>query len=551
MPGGGSPLHARVMRGAVSKIVVIGGGTMGAGIAFVAAAAGFEVDLVEPDAGAADRAKRRIAKDAERAKQPDAAARIQHYGALQPGTQAELAIEAVPERLELKREIFAQMATTFDEGTLLATNTSSLAVSEIARGIPNPARVLGLHFFNPPAAMKLVEIVRGEETGEDAIERARAIVERLGKTGVVTADTPGFIVNRVARPYYLQAMRAYEAGVAPIDDLDRLARGVGFRMGPFELVDLIGMDVNLATSESVYERTGEDRFEPVAVQRELVAQNRLGRKTGAGFYDYAEGPPPHADGVPQPCAEVNTDERIVVLGYAGLALEMHDRLAQRYANVTLWEDEDSIGEIPEETTIVFDTGDGASDRAGIIERLDKQLPPETILFVDAYAGDLDALAKRLDHPERIVGYGILSTLQTQRVVELVDAEHTSDDALELAQELFEAIGRGVALVENGAGLFLGRTVGSIVNEAVYVVQDEIATPQDVDLAMRLGTNYPRGPIEWGEEIGGSRIARILQRLAAQDGAAFGPSRALWVLDVQPSEEEQPEQDASADVKFSG
>ncbi len=532
----------------MDRIVVIGGGTMGAGIAFVAAAAGFDVDLIEPDAAAMDRAKQKIAKDAERAKKPDAPARVQFYGALQPGSHAVLAIEAVPERLDLKREIFARMAQTFDAQTLLATNTSSLSVTEIAQDMPQPQRVLGLHFFNPPAAMKLVEIVRAEETSDETVEQTRALVDRMSKTSVLTADTPGFIVNRVARPFYLQAMRAYEAGVAPIDDLDRLARGAGFRMGPFELMDLIGMDVNLATTQSVYERTGEDRFEPVGAQQHLVAENRLGRKSGAGFYDYSQGAPVHDDAPPQPAADVNHDETLIVVGYAGLAVEMHDRLQQRYENVTLWEDEETLDEIGPEATIVFDVGDGASDRADVIVMLDAQLPPETVIFVDAYATDMRALAKRLNHPERVVGYGILSTLEHQRVVEIVDADDTSDDSLELAQELFETIGCGVVLVEGHAGLFLGRTVGSVVNEAVYVVQDEIATPEDVDLAMRLGTNYPRGPIEWGQEIGGDRIARILQRLASQDGAQFGPSRALWVLDAQsPEDVQQNEYDPFAGV----
>jgi 3-hydroxybutyryl-CoA dehydrogenase len=536
----------------MSKIVVIGGGTMGAGIAFVAAAAGFEVDLIEPDAAALDRAKQRIAKDAERAKNPDAASRVQYYAALQSGVAADAVIEAVPERLDLKRDIFAQMAKTFDATTLLATNTSSLSVTEIAQGVPSPERVLGLHFFNPPAAMKLVEIVRAEETSDEAIERARDIVARMGKTAVLATDTPGFIVNRVARPFYLQAMRAYEAGIAPMEDLDRLARGAGFRMGPFELVDLIGMDVNLATSQSVYERTGEERFEPVNIQRQMVAQNRLGRKTGAGFYDYSNGVPAHDDALPQSPDERDDAEQIVVLGYAGLAAELHDRLLRSHEHVQLWEDEETLDQIPAETTIVFDVGDGASDRAGVIETLDAQLPAETIFFVDAYATDVSALAKRLEHPERVVGYGVLSTLEHQNVVEIVDADGTSDDALELAQDLFESMGCAVVLVEDGAGLFLGRTIGSIVNEAVYVVQDEIATPQDVDLAMRFGTNYPRGPIEWGQEIGGDRVRRILQRLAAQDGAAFAPSRALWVLDVQPSDDyQQIEQEALADMKLGG
>jgi 3-hydroxybutyryl-CoA dehydrogenase len=507
----------------MDKIVVMGGGTMGCGIAIVAASAGYAVDLIEPDAAARDRAKARIAKEAQN---------VNLYESLPAGTQAVLAIEAVPERMDLKRSVFATLAASLGSDALLSTNTSSLSVSEIAEGIDHPERVLGLHFFNPAPAMKLVEVVRGDETSDATIARARSLVEGLQKVPVVTADTPGFIVNRVARPYYLQAMRAYDEGVAPMDDLDRLARGVGFRMGPFELMDLIGLDVNLATSQSVYERTGAERLEPVALQRELVQQNRLGRKTQAGFYDYANGVPPHDDELPAPADEMDRSEHIVVLGYAGLALELREILSEAYGNVQLWDNEETFDEITLDTTMVFDVGDGVNDRGTIIAELDELLPPETIIFADAYASDLEAAAKRMQHPERLVGYGILASLSNQNVVEIVDAEHTSDDALELAQDVFESIGRRVVLVENQPGLFLGRTVGSIVNEAVYVVQENIASPDDVDLAMRLGTNYPQGPIQWGKEIGGDRIVRILQRLAGAEGAAFAPHRALWVLDVQ-------------------
>jgi 3-hydroxybutyryl-CoA dehydrogenase len=509
---------------------------MGAGIAFVAAQAGYAVDLIEPDPAAQDRAKQRIVKEAARANAPDAPAQVNYYAAVQAGTQAVLAIEAVPEQLDLKHQVFAALAATLGPQTLLATNTSSLSVNEIAEGVDRPERVLGLHFFNPPSAMKLVEIVYAESTSDETLAQARAIVERLGKTAVLAADTPGFIVNRIARPYYLQAMRAYDAGVAPMDEIDRLARGAGFRMGPFELMDLIGNDVNLATSQSVYERTGAARLEPVQLQRDLVAQNRLGRKTGAGFYDYSTGAPEHDDALPQAATEPDASEKIVVLGYAGLALEMQQLLGAHYANVQTWENEDTVDEIALDTTIVFDVGDGVTDRGAIVETLDSVLPPESVIFVDAYSTDLQQLAKRVTHPERIVGYGILASLENQNVVEIVDSDQTGDDALELAQELFESIGRRVALVEDRAGLCLGRIIGSIVNEAVYVVDEQIATAEDVDTAMRLGTNYPRGPIEWGRQIGGDRIVRILQRLAGKEGAAFAPHRALWVLDVQDEEQ---------------
>ena len=520
----------------MEKIVVVGAGTMGAGIAFAAANAGFAVDLIESDPSAQDRARARIAKDAERAQASEAPSRVNYYATVQPGIQALLAIEAVPEKLELKREIFHTLAEALGPQTLLATNTSSLSVEEIAQGIENPQRIAGLHFFNPPALMQLVEIVHTQRTSDETIEQAHVFVERLGKTSVLASDTPGFIVNRVARPYYLQAMRAYEAGVAPLEDLDRLARGIGFRMGPFELMDLIGLDVNLATSESVYERTGAARLEPVPLQRELVAQNRLGRKTNIGFYDYAQGPPERDDAMPEAPAGRNADEKIVVLGYGGIALELRELLGNAYAHVEPWENEETLDEIRLDTTIVCDVGDGVNDRGTVLAALDSLLPKETIIFADAYATDLAAASDRMQFPERLVGYGILGSLREQRVVEIVDTEDVSDDALELAQELFESIGRRVALVENAPGLFLGRTVGSIVNEAVYAIDEGVASADDIDLAMRLGTNYPQGPIAWGREIGGDRVVRILQRLAKGEGAAFAPHRALWVLDV--AEEDQ-------------
>ncbi len=498
---------------------------MGAGIAAVAALAGDDVALVEPDNAARQRASDVILSLSK-------GARVQYYDTIPTGLTAEVAIEAVPESLDLKRSVFMALANALGSDVLLATNTSSLSVSDIADSIAHPERVLGLHFFNPPVAMKLVEIVRGDATSNAAIERARAIATRFGKTAVVAADTPGFIVNRVARPFYLQAMRAYDAGVATLEEFDLLARGAGFRMGPFELMDLIGLDVNLATSESIYERTAQARLEPVALQRELVQAGKLGGKSGAGFYDYSGGNPRHDDAPPPPPRGVNQDERILIVGLANAAIEMREALDQAYAHVNVCENAEAIDEMPLDSTAVIDGGDGVSDRGAFVAELDALFPPETVILVDAYATDLNALAKRLRHPERVVGFGLLGSLARQSVIEVVDAEETSDDALELAQELFEAVGKRVVLVGNSPGLFLGRTIGSIVNEAVCVVQEEIATPDDVDLAMRLGTNYPLGPIAWGREIGGDRVVRILQRLAGAEGAAFAPHRALWVLDVE-------------------
>ncbi|MDQ2871665.1 MAG: 3-hydroxyacyl-CoA dehydrogenase family protein, partial [Candidatus Eremiobacteraeota bacterium] len=302
----------------------------------------------------------------------------------------------------------------------------------------------------------------------------------------------------------------------------------------------------LATSESIYTRTEAQRLEPSPLQREMVEAGTLGRKSGRGFYAYPQerGPARTDDAAAVDDADLNEDERVVVLGFGSLGPEFSELLGQHFAHVETIENDEFVGEIGMDATIAIDTGDGVSDRADVIRELDTLLPPETVIFVDAYATDMHALCKRLAHPERVVGYGILGTLAGQRVVEIVDSESTGDDALELAQEVFAALGKGVALVEESPALYVGRTVGSIVNEAMYAVQEGVANADDIDTAMRLGTNYPIGPIAWGREVGGRRISRILQRLADAEGAAFAPHRALWVLDAV---EEAPEAEPVADA----
>ncbi|HZY98876.1 MAG TPA: 3-hydroxyacyl-CoA dehydrogenase NAD-binding domain-containing protein [Candidatus Baltobacteraceae bacterium] len=517
-------------------VLVVGGGTMGAGIAFVAARGGYAVLVVEPNAEARRRGTERIARDAERAGDTSIADRVRWSETIPQHSEASIAIEAVPERFDLKRDTFVALAQAIAPDALLASNTSSLSVGALADVVDNPQRAIGLHFFNPPAAMKLIEIVHAPETSDEAIERAYAFVERVGKTAVLAADTPGFVVNRVARPFYLQSMRALERDVASAEELDALARSAGFRMGPFELMDLIGLDVNLATTESVYERTEAKRLAPVDMQRTMLAQGRLGRKTGAGFYDYSGDVPKLDLSVEAAPGEANDDEVIALIGFGGVADELAELLEQHYANVKRIENDELLDELAPATTILIDVGNGTGDRGEILATLDSMLGPETIFFADAYATDIAACAARMSHPERLVGYGVLGSLATQRAVEIVDSESVSDDALELAQELFATIGRGVMLVEDVPALFLGRIVGSIINEAVTAVHEEVATPDDVDTAMRLGTNYPIGPIAWGREIGGARVTRILQRLADAEGAEFAPHRSLWVLDV---EEEAP------------
>jgi 3-hydroxybutyryl-CoA dehydrogenase len=297
-------------------------------------------------------------------------------------------------------------------------------------------------------------------------------------------------------------------------------------------MDLIGLDVNLATTESIYARTSAQRFAPVALQRSMVAQGLLGRKSGAGFYNYRDGNPERFKPALPAETQSNDQERVAVIGFGGVADEFVELIQPRYSGVELIESDDQLNELSADATIVVDVGDGSTDRSDVIAKLDALLGPETIFVVDAYATDLGACARRIAHPERLVGYGVLGSLSGQQAVEIVDSDAVSDDALELAQEFFASLGKGAVLVEDVAGLFLGRTVGSIVNEAMIAVHEHVASPDDIDAAMRLGVNYPNGPIAWGREIGGARLMRILKRLADAEGEAFAPHRSLWVLDVE-------------------
>lgn len=281
---------------AIEKVAVIGAGTMGAGIAQATLFGGFQVTLYDITQDLVEKAADHIYALMEKGLalgKIDERTVAQAHAALSLTTawhdvaQADIVIEAVPEKLSLKQEIFSRLDGLVRESAILASNTSSLSISALAGATNRPERVIGLHFFNPAHIMRLVEIIRGEDTNAETVAAADAFVNRLGKTAVHCEDTPAFIVNRVARPYYGEAFRLLGEGAADVETIDRLLESLGFRMGPFALVDLIGCDVNYDVTRAVYEAYfHEPRYRPHPLQRRMVESGRLGRKSGRGFYKY-------------------------------------------------------------------------------------------------------------------------------------------------------------------------------------------------------------------------------------------------------------------------
>ena len=283
----------------ITSIGVVGAGTMGAGIAQVAILTGFRVHLYDPIEGALAGGRYRIAQSVTRAVErghvqaeaaEEALGRLTAITRLTEMRDAQLILEAVPEELSIKQRVFAELDGVADPGAILATNTSSLSITAIAGATKHPGRVVGMHFFNPVPVMALVEVVAGQRTEPAVVEEAMQVARQLGKTPVRAKDTPGFIVNRVARHFSLEALRILGEGRIAHDQIDRAMKGSGrFRMGPFELMDLIGIDVNLAVSRSVYEAFFSDpRFRPHPIQQRMVESGLLGRKTGRGFYEYPD-----------------------------------------------------------------------------------------------------------------------------------------------------------------------------------------------------------------------------------------------------------------------
>ena len=482
----------------LDTVAVIGAGAMGAGIAQTALTAGLKVIMHDSSAAALAKARgeirSRIARLAEKgqitaAAAADAEGRLTLAERLQELAPAQIVIEAIIEQLEPKQRLFTALEDIVSAATVLATNTSSLPVAAIARVCRHRERVCGLHFFNPVPLMRLVEVIQATDTSERTMERALALAERLGKTAVRVRDVPGFLVNLLGRAYITEALHIQHEGVAPVATIDRIMReAAGFRMGPFELMDLTGIDVNLPATRVVYEGFQHDpRLKTTALHESLFAAGQLGRKTGRGFYDYSEGragSPADGDAPGVASAEASP--------------------------VSAW---------------VADGAQGFELLAGRGLRLVSADQAEVILVSPAAGEDAASAAARLRlEPARVVAVDFLGVEKS--FLTLMPSVGGEGAARKLAAFL-RGTGLAVAVIGDSPAFVAPRILAMIVNLACEVAQLGIGTPEDIDLAMRLAQNYPRGPFEWGEWLGAERVHDTLRRLQEITGSdRYRPS--LWL-----------------------
>ncbi|WP_166365845.1 3-hydroxyacyl-CoA dehydrogenase [Pseudomonas akapageensis] len=469
------------------QIGIIGSGAMGRGIAQLFASAGVEVLLHDSRSEAIEQAlghNRELLERAAAKGKLSAEALAASQACMSPAYRlqdlagCDLLIEAIVENLEAKQALFRELEQLVSVDAVLASNTSSLSISQIASGCRHPERVAGFHFFNPVPLMKIVEVVRGERTAPQVVERLSALAEQAGHFAAVTPDSPGFLVNHAGRAFGPEALRILGEGIASAEQIDRILKdSLGFRMGPFELFDLVGLDIAHAVMESIHQQFYQDpRYTPSALVPPRLAGGLLGRKSGEGFYRYADGKAVLSEPLPMPAATIDRpfwlDSRdpavrekvAAVLAVAGAELEQGTRPG------------------PTAICLVTPLGEDASSAIAT-----QQLPPERSLALETFAG-----------------------FETRRV--LMRQPALDPAVLAQARQVFTADCVPVEVINDSPGFIAQRVLAGIVNLGCEIAQRRIATPATLDRAVQLALGYPLGPLAFGERFGAARIQQILNAL---------------------------------------
>lgn len=480
-----------------APVLVVGAGIMGTGIAQVAAQAGHTVRLFDALDGAAQRAKDKLAGTLEalvaKGKLGDDAvqailARIEPIDALELATDARLVVEAIAENLDFKRGLFQQLESLVGPQCVLATNTSSISVTAIANGLEHPARLVGMHFFNPVPLMKLVEVVSGLHTEPAVAEAIFDLAKAWGKTPVHAKSTPGFIVNRIARPFYAEALALMQEQATTPQALDACFKAAGFRMGPCELMDLIGHDTNFAVTRSVYEANFFDaRYRPSLLQRELVEGGLLGRKSGRGFYRYGAdgGVPPLPVALPEAPEQAH---EVTVHGHGAIADALASAATQALA-AQGWgparvSDSGWTGLAIDGARLVLTDGRSAQELAAALGTADVAVFDRPLVLPVP--------------PGAALAYAVPVGASTHWRAQ--------------APAWLAALGFSPLAVSDAPGLVVARTVAMLINEGADAVLQGVCSPQAADAAMKLGVNYPAGPFEWLTGWSAREVVELLDAL---------------------------------------
>ena len=501
----------------IKSLAIIGTGVMGMGIAQIAAQAGIQVLLFDAKMGAAAQGRKSLQTMLEKltakgkftdAQLQSALANLIVIDDIANISTVDVVVEAIVENLEIKQQLFKQLESIVPTKTILATNTSSLAVTAIAANCTHPERVAGFHFFNPVPLMKIVEVIPGLSTHPSIVETLTTLATRMGHLGVVAKDTPGFIVNHGGRAYGTEALKILGEGVASFEDIDRILReGAGFRMGPFELLDLTGIDVSHPVMESIYTQFyHEDRYRPHPLTRQMLIGKKLGRKVGEGFYQYTEnkkqdGQKVTKDISQQPSFEVSASDTAITSVWIG-------------ADVV--EDKQQLIDYLNANNINIDNGDKPQS--------------DSLVLLAMYGEDTTNAAMRYHvNPKQAVAIDMLTDLSMHRT--LMPSIVTQDNFVAQAYALFgkhpdktvsdneKSIQATVdaTLINESTGFVAQRVIAMVVNLGCDIALQGIASPDDIDNAVRLGLGYPYGPISWGDKLGAERILLILERIYGLTG----------------------------------
>ncbi len=538
----------------MDRVGIVGSGTMGIEIAQAAAEHGFKVILYdltdEIVLGAIRRLKQRLHKKVEQGRYKAenmnlVMVNIHPVTSLIELNECDIVIEAVPESLALKQQIFEDLEKVCKPTTILATNTSSLSITAIAGKMKTAHRVVGCHFFNPASIIKLVEVIPGMMTDDVTVKTTIDFITSLHKEPVEAKDTPGFIVNRVARSFYGEALRLVDEGLVEIETLDRLAKTeAGFPMGPFELMDFIGIDVNYAVTESVYNATfSEPRYKPHLMQKRLVDSGMLGRKSSRGFYRYDteqsnERVSVHESNDHEPSQRNLSEQQpisLVIGDGASFSKQWTDRLVATGQRVKalLWEKStpewnreafsqrikaiEELADLEEIRVVWLLSTSEKGVTMQLLQCIEKRIPSDAIIFTSALSVSATEQASWCQQSERLFGFGIVPTLIEHQTIEISKPLQASRLFTDKAKQWLYQAGISNEWIGDGPGLVMPRIIAMIINEAATAITERIASVDAIDKAMKLGTRYPYGPLEWADRIGIQQIYRILEGLYAEFG----------------------------------